>query len=190
MINLEGLYFEWLLRRLETDRLTPGVEYVSELLHNCVFERRVGRDINRAADGANLRKEFLREYDASDFEPHVTNELLDQECSWLEMLVALAVGLDFLYEGGVYGRYYELVTNLGLRDMTKHVSRRSSQMEEYDQRYVRRITSDVDHNRFQADGHGGLFPLSKPGGYQDQRRIEIWDQHSAYFREKLEGVLF
>lgn len=189
MIDLDTLYFEWLLTCLDPDGATEGVAYVGDLLHNCEFKRRVGNDVNRAEDGANLRKEFMTQFEDADFDPHVTNDLMMKECSWFEMLIALARALDYLYEGGVEGRFIELITNLTLDPMLEHSPRRSKRMREYDQRFVDIATNDVDQNLFKENGHGGLFPLSKKN-HLDQRRVEIWDQHAAYFRERLEGVLW
>lgn len=189
MIDLDELYFEWLLTRLDPDGVSDEVAYVSNLLHNCPFGRRVGLDINRAKDGADLRKEFLHQMDEADFEPHVTNDLLMHECTWLEMLVALSRHLDYLYDGGVEGRYLELVSNLGLEDLLSFHPHRTEEEEERDQQEVCTITSAVDDNRIDQDGRGGIFPLQKTH-HPDQREVEIWDQQAAYFSERLEGVLW
>lgn len=189
MIDLDVLYFEWLLTCLDPDGVLEGVAYVGDLLHNCEFTRRVGNDVNRAIDGANLRKEFLSQFADANFDAHVTNELMMKECSWFEMLVALSRHLDFTYDGGVENRFIELITNLALDPMLQYGPGRPEHMREYDQRFVDVVTDDVDNNRFDKDGHGGLFPLAK-NDHPDQRLVEIWDQHAAYFRERLEGVLF
>lgn len=186
VIDVEGLYFEWLLTSLHPDGVVEGVANAAHLLHNCEFHRRVGNDINRAADGANLRKEFLVEYEEIDVGPNVTNDFLMQECSWFEMLVALSRHLDYLYEGGVEGRFIELITNLHLDSL---LAFSNGDGRNIDQLLVDRATSKVDDSQFDRDGHGGLFPLTK-AGHPDQRRVEIWDQHAAYFRERLEGVLW
>lgn len=189
MINLDVLYFEWLLTRLDPDGAEEGVAYVGDLLHNCEFTRRVGNDVNRAIEGKNLRKEFLSQFEEADFDPHITNELMIDECTWFEMLIALSRALDYLYEGGVEGRFIELITNMTLDPMLRYGPGRSDQMREYDQRFVDVATSNVDNNEFDEDGHGGIFPLNKPN-HPDQRRVEIWGQHAAYFNERLEEVLF
>jgi hypothetical protein len=149
----------------------------------------VGNDINRAEDGANLRKEFLTQFSDADFDPHVTNDLMMSECSWFEMLVALANNLDFLYDGGVEGRFIELISNLGLEHMMVYHLHRPEELQERDQQEVCIVTSVVDRNEIDQDGNGGLFPL-RTANHVDQRKVEIWDQHAAYFRERLEGVLW
>lgn len=185
MVDVEELYFDWLLTRLDPDGVSEEVGYLCGLLHACDFLRRVGNDVNRAADGANLRIEFLTEYEELELTPHVTNDFMLEECSWLEMLVALARHLDFLYDGGVEGRFLELIQNLELDSLTHFGHVPSSR----DQELVEGTTRDVDENLFDSDGHGGLFPLQNDN-HPDQREVEIWEQHAAYFREKLEGVLW
>lgn len=188
MIDLDVLYFKWLLSCLGPD-VADEVVYVADLLHNCPFLRRVGRDLNRAEDGANLRKEFFEEFADSDLDHRLTDEILMKECTWFEMLVALARHLDFLYEGGVEGRFIELVRNMGLQAQLQWIPRRTRAVREYDQRFVDAATNDIDNNRFDRNGVGGLFPLRRRN-HPDQRKEEIWDQHAAYFRERLEGVLW
>lgn len=189
MIDLDKLYFEWLLTQLDPDGVSEEVAYVSGLLHNCPFERRVGLDINRAKDGANLRKDFLSQFSDAEFDAHVTNDLLMLECTWFEMLVALSTHLDYLYDGGVESRFIELVTNLGLEDLLSFHPHRDEGEEEEDQHEVDIATSNVDNNQIDRDGRGGIFPLQKPA-HPDQREVEIWDQQAAYFTERLEGVLW
>lgn len=190
MIDIERLYFEWLLTRLEPEGVREGTAYLCGLLHNCSFKRRVGNDVNRAEEGAALRGEFLSQMEEADFDPRITNSLHDAECTWLEMLVALAINLDYLYDGGIEGQFVELLTNLELDPiLTVGGQSRSEMMGEYDQHLVDVVTSRVDDNHIDENGSGGLFPLTKPD-HPDQREVEIWDQHAAYFREKLEGVYF
>lgn len=187
MIDLEDLYFEWLLGRLDPDGVTEGVAYLCGLLHNCEFHRRVGNDINRAIDGANLRKEFLSEFEEANFDPHVTNNLMAQECSWFEMLVALSRSLDYLYDGGVGGRFIELISNLGLDELAIHYPSRSKAQVVKDQREVDIVTNEVDHSLFEANGQGGLFPLRRRD-HSDQRKLELWDQAGSYFNERFGEV--
>jgi hypothetical protein len=190
MIPLEDLYFEWLLSQVDQDGVEEGVEYVCGLLHNCEFHRRVGNDINRAIDGADLRKEFLSNYDRADLNSDDLDALMMKECSWLEMLVALALHLDYLYEGGVKGRLLELINNVQIGYLAGRNARRSRNTKVNDQRLVEHITGAIDDNHIETNGLGGLFPLHTPG-HQDQREVEIWIQQAAYFSERLdEGVLW
>lgn len=187
MISLEELYFDWLLGRINRDGVEEGVAYVCDLLHDFTFQRRVGNDVNRAIDGQKLREEFLRDFEEVGFSAHVTNDFMMQDCSWLEMLVALSLHLDYLYDGGVEDQFIELITNMGFGRLT--IFDPDLVNDKRDRLFVEEVTSDIDNNRFDRDGHGGIFPLYK-NDHPDQREVEIWDQHAAYFREKLEGVLW
>lgn len=189
MIDIEGVYFEWLLTRLNPDGVLEGVAYTCDLLHDYIFERRVGNDINRAANGADLRKQFLEQFEPAEFDPHVTNHLMMQECSWLEMLVALCVSLDYMYEGGVENRFIEIIENVGLGSLLDENPNRSSNVITFERGQVESVLHKIDENRFDSDGNGGLFPLASPN-HPDQRYVEIWDQQAAYFREKFRGVLW
>jgi hypothetical protein len=191
VIALEDLYFEWLLSCIDPDGVKEGVAHIGGLLHNCEFHRRVGNDINRAVEGADLRKEFFLSFSSATFNDAEIDSLLMKECTWLEMLIALARHLDYTYDEGVDTRFYEMINNMGLWSLTDYSPNRSRRSVEYDQHLVDKVTSAIDHNQFKSTGEGGIFPLHKPRQHDhDQREVEIWDQCAAYFRERLEGVLW
>lgn len=189
MIDLDLLYFEWLLTRLDHRGVREGVSYLASLFHRHIFKRRVGNDLERAADGANLRKVFLTDFEEVDVDPRLTNDFMMHESTWLEVLIAMSERLDYLYDGGVEERFIEMVQNLGLAYIAESDHERSGEEEVRDQRDVDAAASDVDYNRFARNGSGGLFPL-RGHNHPDQREVEIWDQQAAYFRERLEGVLW
>ncbi len=189
MIDLKALYFEWLLTRIDPDGVLEGVAYVGDLLHNVEFKRRIGNDINRAAAGIDLRTEFLTQFSDVDIGPRLSNDLMAQPCSWFEMILALSTALDYMYDGGVEGRLRELITNLGLSKLLSFKSKRTADQWEQDLSLVVLVTLRVDESTFRPNGYGGLFPL-RGTDHIDQRRIEIWDQHAAYFNERFEGVLW
>ena len=183
--DVDDLYFKWLMRRLESP--TESLGRLGWMLHHNTFTRNVGNDSNRAAEGIRLRHLFMTDYDDANIDPRITNRFLNEDCSWFEMLVALSESLDYLYEGGIQERLLELIDNLGLTKIL--MSPRDGRYDEVDQDLVDTATTRVDHNLFDYHGHGGLFPLHKLN-HPDQRGVEIWDQHAAYFREKLEGVVW
>lgn len=184
--NVDDLYFKWLMNQLEQP--TKPLIRLCEMLHNNTFTRSVGNDVNRAAEGERLRQRFLNDFSDARIDPRTSNWLLlENECSWLEMLIALSESLDFLYEGGVQERLVELVDNLGLSAVL--TSPQDGRYDEVDQDFVDSATTRVDNNLFDSNGYGGLFPLQSDD-YPDQREVEIWEQHAAYFREKLEGVVW
>lgn len=187
MIEIHDLYFKWLMAYLGEP--SSAFQRLCRMLDENVFQRRVGNDINRASDGIHLRRRFLEEYTEVDIDPRVSNEFLGLECSWLEMLIALSDRLDYLYDGGVKERFMELITNLGLLTIlfTSVGETGRTIYDEVDQDLVDAATSRVDNNLIDRNGLGGLFPLGGTN-HQDQREVEIWSQHAAYFSERLEGV--
>ena len=187
MSDIDALYFQWLMRRI--DGTQASFRRLCWMLHKNEFERRVGNDINRAADGEALRRYFLADYGEENIEPSVINDLVTLDCSWLEMLIGLCEALDYYYEGGVKGWMIELWKNLGIQKIlfTKVNKSGKSPYDGVDQDAVNMACHRVDYNLFSENGQGGLFPLHGPH-YADQREVEIWEQHAAYFREKQEGV--
>lgn len=180
MTSLDDQYFDWLLTNLHSGGVAESVEELCRLLHEFEFHRRVGNDVNRAVDGAGLREDFLHSCRTRVSQARA-DEFLDAECTWLEMLVALSAALDFLYDGGVEGRFLELTGNLGLNVIFTTTQQLRDRVQ--DAVYL------VDNNHFDYLGQGGIFPLTKDC-HRDQRLVEIWDQQAAYFRERLEGVLW
>lgn len=189
MIDVDTLYFNWLLRRID------GENYIYQrfgwMLHQNVFTRSVGNDANRAVEGVSLRRQFLDDHAEADIAPAVSNHFMATECSWFEMLVALAEQLDFLYDGGVQERFVEMITNMGLRKaLFTPITHGDNPYDKVDQDLIDAACVRVDHNLIDAHGTGGLFPLTGHSTYPDQREVEIWEQHAAYFRERLEGVMW
>lgn len=184
MINIDVLYFDWLMSRFQNP--TVGLERVCGMLHENGFQRRVGNDKNRAVDGEAFRRIFLDQYEEADIDPRLSNEFSAGPCSWFEMLLALAESLDFLYDDGVQETFTELINNLGLAPV---YSRIASRYDGIDQDLVDAGCNRVDFNQFDPDGRGGLFPLTKHD-HPNQREVEIWEQHAAYYRERLEGKLW
>lgn len=190
MIDVEALYFKWLIEE-KLDAPGAAFERLCLMLHQNVFERNVGNDMNRAADGINLRRQFLSDYDDARISPSLSNDLMGYECTWFEMLVALSEALDFIYDGGIGGRFREIIDNLGLTKILNidPEAQEDGRFDVVDQDFVDSTTARVDRNLFNADGRDGLFPLIKTD-HPDQRGVEIWEQAGTYFRERLEGVLW
>lgn len=182
--DVDRLYFRWLLEQMESPN--DAIGRLGAMLHCNTFTRDIGYDSNRAVEGTRLRLEFLDDYASANIDPRVLNQMQMEDCSWFEMLVALSRQLDYLYDGSVQKRFLELIDNLGLTKVLN--SPKDGRYDEIDQDLVDHATTRVDHNLFEANGHGGLFPLNARS-YPDQREVDIWGQQAAYFRERLEGVL-
>lgn len=183
--DVDGLYFEWLTEQLGID--TEQERKLCYMLHANEFKRLIGKDINRGTQGRRLRQRFWDDFIDLDIDPRKMAVLNELPCSWFEMLLSLCESLDFLYDGGVKENFLELIDNLGLSKILN--SPLDGRYDDLDQDLVDTAVFNVDNNLFSPNGHGGLFPLNKDT-HPDQRGVEIWEQHAAYFSEKLEGVMW
>jgi len=162
-------YFKWL-----TDIIADRNYYNYHSLLKCLYETpffwTLPLDSSRASDGIELRLSYAVETGE--------NVDMDEECSVLEMLVALSIRIETDITGEPGFSYpekwfWEMLNNLGLLaedDM------------EFDLNSAYNILDNWMSRNIRPDGYGGIFPLSRP--YADQRNITIWDQMSHYINEK------
>lgn len=133
-------------------------------------------DKNRAADGRQLREEFLDQLSTDEWDSH----WMMSDCSMLEMLIALCIRADFQTDSdapvrGVGCWFWEIMDNLNLKQYTDSV---------YEPRIlesVDRALTIVNDRTYKPNGRGGLFPLRRPK--EDQRGVELWYQLAAYLLE-------
>ena len=166
-------YFDWLTKPILNEH--PDYYNLLGQLFNTNYAPRVGNDIDRAADGVNLRREFA-DKDEWD-EDEVTDDICDP-CSVLEMMWALAKRMAFhTYKRGESDKtiywFWVMICNLGLDKYPDSDYYKSS---------VRAILRRWQTGKYEKDGSGGLFPLKNPENL-DQREVEIWYQMSAYEAE-------
>lgn len=133
----------------------------------------IPNDDNRAEDGKALRYEFINEQGIDE----VDQEWLDLGCSFLEMLIALARRAAFESDDEVVEWFWRFIFNLGLNNHTDSAYTRETERE------VDNVLDAVIFRTYDADGLGGLFPLTHPR--QDQRKVELWYQLAAYLTEGL-----
>lgn len=180
---LEEAYFTWLCSHVTSvtnrDRRHSHVRLL-RLLHQTEFVYSVPNDEDRAADGIYLRSEFL----AGDDSYVADVDWMSMECSFLEMLIALAKRAEFktdpdVVPDGVWGWFWIILENLDLRKYT------DASFLDVDANLVVEEISDilrrVNYRDYTRNGDGGLFPLAH--ARKDQRRTEIWEQLSAYLLE-------
>lgn len=175
---LDELYFTWLyanIGSLKVKNPTRTHWRMARQLYTKEFVWFIPYDENRAADGQDLRLEFMADYELDEIDA----EWMEMGCSMLEMLVALAKRIAFQADGMVFSWFWEMIENMGIR---AH--------ESSDQHYDERIAQIVDNamNRviertYASDGQGGLFPI--PGTLVDQRELDIWYQMNAYLMSDL-----
>ena len=133
----------------------------------------IPNDDNRAEDGKELRYEFINEQGIDE----VDQAWLDLGCSVLEMMIALARRAAFESDDEVVEWFWRFIFNLGLNNHTDIEYNSATERE------VDNVLDTVIFRTYDADGLGGLFPLTHPR--QDQRKVELWYQLAAYLSEGL-----
>lgn len=171
---LDELYLRWLYEQVGNVRVRSRSRTYWDLfrqLYKRQFVWFIPNDDNRAMDGICLREQFLEDEGFDIFE--VNPDWLGEECSFLEMLVALSRRLSFEDGESPAAWFWRLIENLGLEDCTDR--------SRYDSRKVDHIVDVVCWREYDPDGHGGLFPLRRTRS--DQREVEIWYQMNEYLME-------
>lgn len=159
------MYLYWLLTEkcnLAIDEVKSGRSVYQSLL-NIPFQYILERDENRALDGLDLRWEYN---DGNE----ITN--LPEDCSVLEMMVALAIRITDEYisdmnDSSPRDFFLEMIDNLGLFYRDRNT--------------IREIVEDWMNREYDWDGSGSPFPLRYP--VHDQREVEIWSQAMEYLDE-------
>lgn len=126
-------------------------------------------DKNRLEDGWGLRVDFCHER-------HIPTDVQHKlgPCSFLEVLIGLSRRLAFAAGGDARGWAWTLINNLELHRMSDPIGRSRA----------RRVDDILDRciwRKYEPNGRGGFFPLTRP--YEDQREIELWYQMAAFVSE-------
>lgn len=165
-------YFEWLYNYVCKGRINKNISYrkLFMLLHDIDFDFYIRSDVNRARDGVDLRYRF-----ALIINDERVMDILDEPCSVLEMIVALAIRCEeTIMDDTRYGNrtsqwFWNMLSNLGIGYMT-------------DERFDREIAVEKIYNflerRYDPDGKGGLFYIRNCE--DDLREVEIWTQLCWY----------
>jgi hypothetical protein len=170
---LDEQYFIWLYSQVAAVKLRNRAKSfwsLTRVLLKKEFIWLIPNDDNRAADGRDLRYEFLSETGLQ-----ADPDWLDQGCSMFEMLLGLARRLSFEADGEVRVWFWHLIEVLDIYQYNDRV---------YDEKAEAHIHEALDRVIFRLyspSGRGGLFPLNRP--QQDQREVELWYQLAAYLIE-------
>ena len=162
---IEEMYFKWLYHKVASvDNPSPYLTYWTLFrdLHSTEYIWLMSGDDNRAEDGLELRREFLRE-------AH-----LDQDPSWLsvgcsvfEMLIAFSRRAAFATTGcSARDWFWIFLDNLklsSLNDSQENITEKSYP-----------ILDCLIWRMYNEFGYGGMFPLKNPT--RNQRSVEIWYQ--------------
>ena len=158
-------YFGWLAEQINVDYGNRPKEYdgLFRHIHSKDFIWIVPNDDNRVGDALELRREFW------DRRP-----IPRRGVSTLEVLVALSRRLEFNAGGDRELWAGQLIKNLGLQKMFDPVSSRKHDR-------IDEVLDTLIWRTYEPNGEGGLFPLRY--AKEDQTKVEIWYQMSAYIIE-------
>lgn len=171
--TLDERYFTWLYSLVDSiNNRDPQKSHwlLCEQLYLKPFEWFVPNDHNRAADGLELREDFI-----DQFEMYPHNGWIDLDCSMLEMLIALARRASYESDWTPDVWFWKMLENIDLLQYNDEV---------FHDGIVNTVNTTleiINRRIYKPDGQGGLFPLRDPG--KDQRKVEIWYQMSAYLLE-------
>lgn len=173
-VNVRTLYFRWLIGKLDKHMVKKYSSLLMHLFKDTFIENsNVPMDVNRARDGIALRKRFISE---NEYFGDSELEIIQYEdCSWLEMLIALAERIDdqMMFDmnlGNRTDKWFWLIINqmdLSQFDEKNYV---------YDQ--IKRKLNKLIRREYENDGKNGIFKCNR-----DVRKIEIWYQMMEYFNE-------
>ena len=169
-------YFEWLCDMVSARGFSKRISYRKLLthLHKTNFRYSIPNDQNRAEDGVSLRYRFALAVGYED-SVDIVLDILDNPCSVLEMILALAVRceeniMDDPNIGDRTGQWFwGMVVNLGLGSMIDI---------RYDEEYVDMVVERFLEREYEPDGRGGLFTVRNCE--YDLRDEEIWAQLCWY----------
>lgn len=170
---LDEVYFDWLFDQVGS---VPNTRHTYRRMLERLFFKEfvwfIPNDDNRAEDGRDLRREFVRERGIRGVDP----DWMALGCSMLELFIGIARRLEFEAEelGDAREWFWVLINNLGL-DLYPDNPYFSAEP-------INEILDDMIWRTYRRNGRGGLFPLRR--AQEDQRDVEIWYQLSAYLLER------
>lgn len=172
--RVEDRYFEWLYAQFgAVSNRNPARSYwnLCQQLHSREFVWLVRNDDNRVEDGKALRYEFIRDQGNDGVDVY----WLELGCSMLEMFVALAGRASYATDREPGEWIWKFLQNLHL-DKFNDANWKPSSRAAVDQKIDTMV-----YRTYAPTGRGGLFPLRNPA--EDQTKVELWYQMSAYLLE-------
>lgn len=169
---MDELYFTWLcdlVGSVEVGNRKQTYWNLLRQLYKTEFVWLIPNDDNRAEDGRELRLEFIDQKQINVTDDH----WMDLGCSVLELIVGISRRLQFEADSEVHIWFWHLIRNLKLDEFSDDY---------YNEARVEEILLILIYRTYHGSGNGGLFPLQKP--VENQRRVELWYQMSAYLLEK------
>ena len=179
--NMRVLYFRWLLSKLDRSQVKKYSSLLMHLFKQTFMEHEsVPMDVNRARDGVALRKYFINSDDRYD--DNVLESIKYDDCSWLEMLIALAERIDdqIMFDMNVGNRtnywFWLIIDQMRLSEYNEN---------NYIYEKVREILRNLELRKYKNGGKDGIFRCKK-----DVRKVEIWYQMMEWFNENTPKIEF
>ena len=157
-------YFRWLVDQVNLGTNVNKYEGLFRRFHSRAFYWDVPNDDNRIGDALEVRREFWGP----------GNPIPRDGVSVFEVIIARSRRLEFQAGGERELWAWQLFQNLGLGRMFDPLTVRNE----------RKIDDTIEalmFRTYERDGTGGFFPLKH--AKEDQTKIEIWYQMSAYIIE-------
>lgn len=169
-------YYDWLCSFVY-NRSRSKYEYISYekllyRLHHIEFRYIHPMDENRERDGVDLRWRFTLDRGYPDIP-----DCLDDPCSVLEMMIALALRCEeTIMDDPRYGNrtahwFWTMCHSLGIGSESDAA---------YDEQHVDDVIETFLNRKYKPDGKGGLFWIRRCE--YDLRELEIWHQLNCYIK--------
>ena len=181
-MDIRAEYLKWLKSIVANKSIDKYCKLFAFLL-DYPFYWSVPLDENRAINGVELRERFLKLNDALYLLDEL-NSLVGEDCSVLEMLVALSARAsreinttDGSEEKAPYW-FWTMIDNMGL----------DKYMDSYfESNVVDYLVSRTLNRDYEFDGNGGgLFVVDYP--IKDMRKVQIWMQLSWFVAQEERGL--
>lgn len=166
----ENLYFNWLCAKVAIGNInTPSENFkkLLKLMHSMEFIWLISGDDNRAADGYELRENFI--FESNIIPPE---DFFMFGCSIFEMLVAFAKRAAFMTSDTSRYWFRIFIDNLRLSDMYDA---------NFDHDYCLDILNCFVWRLYDEKGDGGIFPMRNPKS--NQKKLEVWYQFCEYLMD-------
>lgn len=167
--EISNRYLKNIIALVYDDRYGKSYKELFEYLYSTEFTWTIPMDRNRALDGIALRDKYGYPEDP-----------MDEPCSVLEMLIALAARIEnqLMWNYDLGDRtsqwFWIMMTNLGLNKLDD---------EHFDISIAEQRVNIFLDRMYEYNGEGGaLFVLDKP--VADMRAVEIWYQVNWYISEQ------
>lgn len=170
--NIINQYHFWLTSLVCDDHHQRHYQALLDTLDEVEFIWTVSNDMNRSADGIDLRSRFA---EVHNLDYRNIRNTLERPCSVLEMMVGLACRCeDSIMGDEKYGDrterwFWGMIDNMKLYQMND---------DNFDEEQVHYVIEALLNRTYRRTGEGGLFTV--PMCYKDLRKVEIWYQMCWY----------